>query len=77
MLVEQIVSEARKLSRSQQYEVVQQMISALAADDQLLYGITPNSEYEVWSPYDSGEAANQMLKALEEHQSQQAAADSP
>jgi hypothetical protein len=67
MLVQQIVHEARKLTRAEQYEVVQQMINALAADDRLLHDITPNAEYEVWSPYDSGEAANQMLAVLKDY----------
>jgi hypothetical protein len=64
MTIDQIIHEAKKLSRSDQYRVVQELVGTLAEEETLLQQFVPGGVYEVWSPYDAGDAALAMMEAL-------------
>ena len=64
MTVDQIIEEAKKLDRAEQYRVIQNLLKMLAEEDRLLQEIVPGAEYEIWSPYDSEDAALTMMQVL-------------
>ena len=59
----QQIQELQQLTRAQKFEAMQILLSTLAAEDNLM--LTHGTEYEVWSPYDSGEAAVALIKLLQ------------
>ena len=63
MVSAELISTLRSLSRADQFQVMQLLLSELAQQETDL--ITPNQSYPVWSPYDVDEAAEIMLKALQ------------
>ena len=66
MLNEQLLTELHKLDRTQKLSVVQLLVNDLASDEALLAEtFPPGAVYEVWSPYDSAEAAQQMQAILD------------
>jgi hypothetical protein len=77
MTFQELLHEAQKLSRPEQYEMVQALVASLAAQDRLLQDIVPDAEYEVWSPYDAGDAAIAMMEALAAFEAEQAKDDHP
>jgi hypothetical protein len=66
MLRDEVMDELHKLSRADKLRVVQFLVNDLAAGEENL--LTTNSHYEVWSPYDSAEAAATLMQMLEEDQ---------
>ncbi len=63
MVLSELISTLRGLNRSDKLYVMQVLISELAQQEIDL--IKPDQVYPVWSPYDSIEAADTMLKALQ------------
>ena len=63
MVSAELISTLRSLSRADQFQVMQLLLSELAQQETDL--ITPNQSYPVWSPYDADEAAETMLKVLQ------------
>jgi hypothetical protein len=63
MRVDEILREAQQLNRYEKWQVVQRLMTDLALEE----GISPlvATSYEVWSPYDSAEAANVLLAMLD------------
>jgi hypothetical protein len=68
MVSSELISTLRALSRSDQFYIMQILLSELAQQETNL--IKSEQSYPVWSPYGADEAANTMLKVLEESQSQ-------
>ena len=64
MLSEQLVQELRKLNRTEKLRAVQLLVNDLAAEEATL--IEQKVVYDVWSPYDSADAAGELMKLLEE-----------
>lgn len=60
----QLLPRLRQLPRAEKLHVIQVLVSELAQEETLL--LQPGVSYPVWSPYDAFEAAEVMLKALEE-----------
>ena len=68
MVLPELISTLKELSRSDKFYVIQILISELAQQEVDL--IKPGQSYPVWSPYDAVEAADTMLKVLQASQSQ-------
>jgi hypothetical protein len=64
MLSHQLLEEFHKLSRAEKLQVIQVLAGdlSLEARDYVL----ENATYEIWSPYNTPEAANILLDMLEE-----------
>jgi hypothetical protein len=62
MVSAELISTLRRLSRVDQFYIMQLLIAELAQQETDL--IKPNQSYPVWSPYDAVEAADTMLKVL-------------
>ena len=58
-----LILTLRRLSRADQFYVIQVLISELAQQETDL--IKPDQSYPVWSPYNAVEAADTMLKVLQ------------
>ena len=63
MLLSQLISDLRGLSRADKFYVMQVLLSELAQQETDL--IQPDQSYPVRSPYDADEAADTMLKVLQ------------
>jgi hypothetical protein len=68
MVSSELISTLRALSRSDQFYIMQILLSELAQQETSL--IQSEQSYPVWSPYGADEAADTMLKVLQESQSQ-------
>ena len=64
MEMKQILPELRKLKRGEKLFVMQFLVSELAQEENEL--IQPGMAYPIWSPYNAYDAADKMLKALNE-----------
>ncbi len=64
----ELISTLRALSRSDQFYIMQILLSELAQQETSL--IQSEQSYPVWSPYGADEAADTMLKVLQESKSQ-------
>ena len=60
----ELLPTLRVLSRTDKLRVVQYLVSELVMDEEPEL-LTPGMTYPVWSPYESYEAADMLLKALE------------
>ncbi len=65
MLSENLLTELPKLNRIEKLRVVQLLVNELASGEQTL---SPDHEYEVWSPDDSADTARQLMELLERQQ---------
>jgi hypothetical protein len=66
MLSDKLMSELHQLSHAEKLRVVQLLVNELASEaghDTL----TPGTSYEIWSPYDAFEAANQLQEMLDQY----------
>ena len=63
MTLEELFVELRKLSRADKLRAMQTLVQDLASEEDAL--LIPGMTYEVWSPYDAGEAAQTLLNMLE------------
>ncbi|MCT7970843.1 hypothetical protein [Laspinema olomoucense] len=68
MVPSELISTLRALSRSDQFYIMQILLSELAQQEPTL--IQSEQSYPVWSPYGADEAADTMLKVLQESKSQ-------
>ncbi|MEA5566944.1 hypothetical protein [Anabaena sp. UHCC 0399] len=68
MVSSELISALRGLNRADKFHVMQILISELAQQEMDL--IKPNQSYPVWSPYDAVEAADTMLRVLQDAQNQ-------
>lgn len=68
MVLAELISTLRGLNRTEKLYIIQVLISELAQQETDL--IQPNQSYPVWSPYDAFEAADTMLKALQDTENQ-------
>ncbi len=66
MVSPDLLSTLKGLSRADKLHVMQILISELAQQETDL--IQPGQSYPVWSPYDAVEAADTMLKVLNDAQ---------
>jgi hypothetical protein len=69
MLSDQLLNQLQELSPTEKLRIVQLLINDLAAasNQELLQQLKPDAVYEVWSPYDSFEAAHQLQAMLDEY----------
>jgi hypothetical protein len=65
MLSKELLTQLHSLSRVDKLRVVQMLANELAVEEGIL---DPTVEYEIWSPYDSAGAAEQLSRMLEEDQ---------
>ena len=63
MTLEELFTELRKLKRADKIRAMQSLIQDLAAEEDAL--LVPGAAYDVWSPYDAGDAAQTLLSMLE------------
>lgn len=63
MLSEQLIQELHKLNRAEKLRAVQLLVNDLAAEEESL--LQARAVYDVWSPYDSADAAGGLLGVLE------------
>lgn len=60
-----VLPTVQTLSRAERLQLVQVIVADLAREEDDAQGMA-DQEFPVWSPYDAGEAASIMLKALNE-----------
>lgn len=63
MLSEDLIKELHNLNRSEKLKAMQILVNDLSLEEE--FDLVPGAQYEVWSPYDSAEAAailTQLLK---------------
>ncbi len=65
MALAEVLSEARALPRPQQLLLIQELAASLRQDESQSSFIKPGGEYAIWSPHDSYDAANVLLKLLD------------
>jgi hypothetical protein len=63
MSLNEVLKEARGLSREEQLKLIQTLAEELAKTSE---GFVPGQEYQLWSPYDSFEAAHALEKFLQD-----------
>jgi hypothetical protein len=63
MVSSELIATLRELPRPDKFYIMQVLVSELAQQEEDL--IKPNQSYPVWSPHDAFEAADTMLKMLE------------
>lgn len=68
MVSAELLTTLHRLSRADKLYIMQVLISELAQQEADL--IKPDQSYPVWSPYDAFEAADTMLKVLQEAKTQ-------
>jgi hypothetical protein len=64
MVATELISTLKGLSRLDKFHIVQILITELAQQETNL--IKPDQSYPVWSPYDAFDAADTMLKVLQD-----------
>ncbi len=62
MVSVELLNSLRSLNRAEKLHVLQVLVSDLAQEEMTL--LSAGLAYPVWSPYDSHEAADAMLKVL-------------
>lgn len=65
MSIQELLPLLHQLSRADKLRVLQYVANDLAVDENLEVMFT-GREYEIWSPYDSADAARQLYALLEE-----------
>jgi hypothetical protein len=69
MSVTELLPDLQKLSRADKFRVMQFLVSDLSKEEESDNSsgvLQSGSVYPVWSPYDSHEAAYQLMQLLEE-----------
>jgi hypothetical protein len=64
MTLQELLPELSKLTVADKVEIIKKLTQEVAQQSAVFI---PGSVYEVWSPYDSGEAAAQLQKILDDH----------
>ncbi len=62
MLSENLLAELHRLNRAEKLRVVQILVNDLVKEASMT--LSPDHEYEIWSPYDSPDTARQLLNLL-------------
>jgi len=65
MSLQELIPALRELPRVEKLRLVQFLVNELAREAKLT-PLEPHAEYPVWSPYDASEAAETLLKMLEQ-----------
>ncbi len=68
MVSPELLTSIQGLTRADKLYIMQVLISELAQQETDL--IKPDRSYLVWSPYDAFEAANTMLKVLQDNKTE-------
>ena len=68
MVSSELISDLKRLDRSDKFYIVQLLIAELA--EQEIPTINPGQSYPVWSPYGAEGAAKTMLDLLQSEESQ-------
>jgi hypothetical protein len=63
MTAEEMLVEFRQLNRVEKIRILQLFVNDLAVDEGAIF--PPDVVYEVWSPFDSAEAAFALQKVIE------------
>lgn len=63
MAVQELIPTLRELSRSQKWEVMQFLMRELESEE--VMPLVQGATYEVWSPFDSHEAARKLATLIE------------
>ena len=63
MIGNDLFPKLNQLSRVEKLKIIEFLASSLAQDEEIAQ-LTPNSTYQIWSPYDSYEAARQLASLL-------------
>ncbi|GAB4521460.1 MAG: hypothetical protein OHK0046_32860 [Anaerolineae bacterium] len=66
MLSNEFMVEVQKLSRADKLRLIQLLAAELAADENAYF--VSGTTYDVWSPYDAPQAAEMLMKMLEDEQ---------
>ncbi len=69
MVLTEVLTEARTLSRAEQFRLIQELAAALLQDESRPR-IEPGREYAVWSPDAAFGAADILLQSLNDHAKQ-------
>ena len=69
MTVSELFPQLSKLSRVEKLKIIEFLASSLAQDEPI-NELTPNSTYQVWSPYDSHQASHQLASLFEKEENQ-------
>jgi len=64
MTLQELLPELSKLAIADKIEVIRKLTQEVAQQSAVF---VPGAVYEVWSPYDSAEAAAQLQKMLDEY----------
>ena len=64
MNAEDLFAELHKLNRIDKLRAMEVLVLDLAAEEQAQ--LIPGKEYEIWSPYDSADGAETLMKMLDE-----------
>ena len=65
MSLQELIPALRELPRVEKLRLVQFLVNELAREAELT-PLQPHAAYPVWSPYDASEAAETLLKMLEQ-----------
>jgi hypothetical protein len=68
MTLQELLPELSKLSVADKVEIIKRLSQEVAKQSAVF---VPGAVYEVWSPYDSGEAAAQLQKMLDDYKKEQ------
>lgn len=68
MTLQELLPELSKLSIADKVEIIKRLSQEVAQQSAVF---VPGAVYEVWSPYDSGEAATQLQKMLDDYKKEQ------
>jgi len=61
--LQELLPELSKLPVGDKVEIIKRLTQEVAQESAVF---TPEAEYEIWSPYDSGKAAAQLQKMLDD-----------
>jgi hypothetical protein len=64
MNAEELFAELHKLNRKDKLRAMEVLVLDLAAEEHAQ--LIPGKEYEIWSPYDSADAAETLMKMLDD-----------
>ena len=68
MTITELIQELHQLSPEEKLRIVQLLVNDLAAEEEVIH-LVRDQAYEIWSPYDSADAAFALRQMLQEEQS--------
>ncbi len=66
MITHELLDQILRLDRADKLRLIETLASSLAAEEETVEKILTQSQYEIWSPYDAGTAAETLAKMLED-----------